>query len=120
MGILSSTVAVCQFRVAGDLPAGDLYPFIAENLAKQAFQPIDQNAAEQSVGWVHLDDHRQMSFDTPAAFWRDHYVAFTLRRDQRKLPAALLKAYLLSGRCNELPFRNPGFLTVCPSRSGKS
>jgi len=111
MGILSSTVAVCQFRVAGDLPAGDLYPYIAENLARQAFQPIDQGAAEQSVGWVHLDDHRQMSFDTPAAFWRDHYVAFTLRRDQRKLPAALVKAYLQVAE-HEYLSANPGFNRV--------
>jgi hypothetical protein len=94
MGIFSSTVPICQFRVAGELPAGDLYPFIAGRLAAHAFHPIDQGAAEQSVGWVHLDDHRQMSFDAPSAFWRDHYVAFTLRRDQRKLTAALVKAYL--------------------------
>ncbi|ABB30431.1 hypothetical protein GeomeDRAFT_1394 [Geobacter metallireducens RCH3] len=111
MGILSGTVAVCQFRVAGDLPSGDLYPFIAENLAKQAFQPIDQGAAEQSVGWVHLDDHRQMSFDTTAAFWRDHYVTFTLRRDQRKLPAALVKAYLQVAEHEHLS-ANPGLNRV--------
>ena len=111
MGILSSTTAVCQFRVAGELPSGDLYPFIAENLAKQAFQPIDQNAAEQSVGWVHLDDHRRMSFDAPAAFWRDHYVAFTLRRDQRKLPAALVKAYLQVAE-HEYLSANPGLNRV--------
>lgn len=111
MGILSSTTAICQFRVAGDLPAGDLYPWIAENLAKQAFQPIDQGAAEQAVGWVHLDDHRQMSFDVPAAFWRDHYVAFTLRRDQRKLPAALLKAYLQVAE-HEYLSANPGLNRV--------
>ncbi len=111
MGILSSTVAVCQFRVAGDLPSGDLYSYVAENLARQAFQPIDQGAAELSVGWVHLDDHRQMSFDTPTAFWRDHYVVFTLRRDQRKLPAALLKAYLQVAE-HEYLAANPGFNRV--------
>uniref|UniRef100_A0A831UHM0 Exonuclease n=1 Tax=Geobacter metallireducens TaxID=28232 RepID=A0A831UHM0_GEOME len=111
MGILSSTVAVCQFRVAGDLPAGDLYSYVAENLARQAFHPIDQGAAEQSVGWVHLDDHRQMSFDAPAAFWRDHYVVFTLRRDQRKLPAALLKAYLQVAE-HEYLTANPGLNRV--------
>lgn len=111
MGILSSTTAICQFRVAGELPSGDLYPWIAENLAKQAFQPIDQGAAEQSVGWVHLDDHRQMSFDVPAAFWRDHYVAFTLRRDQRRLPAALVKAYLQVAE-HEYLSANPGLNRV--------
>ncbi|AJE02198.1 recombination-associated protein RdgC [Geobacter pickeringii] len=111
MGILSNTTAICQFRVAGDLPAGDLYPWIAENLAKQSFEPIDHNAAEQSTGWVHLDDHRQMSFDVPAAFWRDHHAVFTLRRDQRKLPAALLKAYLQVAEHEHLS-ANPGLNRV--------
>lgn len=111
MGILSTTTAVCQFRVAGDLPAGDLYSYVAENLARHAFQPIDQGAAEQSVGWVHLDDHRQMSFDTPAAFWRDHYAVFTLRRDQRRLPAALLRAYLQVAE-HEYLTANPGLNRV--------
>ncbi|RNC71815.1 MAG: exonuclease [Desulfuromonadales bacterium] len=111
MGILSSTTAVCQFRVAGDLPSGDLYPWIAGRLAAHSFHSIDQSAAELSVGWVHLDDHRQMSFDVPAAFWRDHYVAFTLRRDQRKLPAALVKAYLQVAE-HEYLTANPGFNRV--------
>lgn len=93
MGILSNTVSICHFRVTGDLPSGDLYAWVSERLAAHRFQSIEQSNAEESVGWVHLDDHRQNSFDTPAAFWRDHYIVFTLRRDRRKLPAALVKAY---------------------------
>lgn len=111
MGIIANTVALCQFRVAGDLPAGDLYEWVAQRLAGQAFHPIDQELAEQSVGWVHLDDHRQMDFAVPAAFWRDHYVVFTLRRDQRKLPAALLKAYLQVAE-HEYLAANPGLNRV--------
>lgn len=93
MGILSNTVSVCQFKVTGDMPPGDLYQWASERLARYGFQPIDEGAAELSIGWVHLDDQRANDFSTPAAFWRDHYLVFTLRRDQRKLPAALLKAY---------------------------
>lgn len=111
MGIVANTVALCQFQVAGELPAGDLYEWVAARLAGQAFHPIDQELAEQSVGWVHLDDHRQMDFAVPAAFWRDHYVVFTLRRDQRKLPAALLKAYLQVAE-HEYLAANPGLNRV--------
>ena len=93
MGILANTVSICHFQVAGDLPPGDLFPWVADSLGKQAFQPIDATLDEESSGWVHLDDHRATEFAAPAAFWRDHYVTFTLRRDQRKIPAALLKAY---------------------------
>jgi recombination associated protein RdgC len=111
MGILSNTVSICQFRVAGELPASDLFNWASERLARNGFQPIDQGAAELSTGWVHLDDHRDSSFAVPAAFWRDHYLAFTLRRDQRRLPAALLKAYQQVAE-HEYLAANPGLSRV--------
>jgi hypothetical protein len=54
MSILSNTVSVCQFQVAGSLPTGDLFEWAAERLAKNSFQSIDQTAAESSFGWVHF------------------------------------------------------------------
>jgi hypothetical protein len=94
MGILANSVSICQFRVVGDLPATEIFPWAAENLARHAFVPIDEGAAELSSGWVHLTDHRQGSFSVPADFWHDRYFAFSLRQDRRRLPAALLKAHL--------------------------
>jgi hypothetical protein len=111
MGILSNTVSICQFRVAGELPASDLFSWASERLARNGFQPIDQGTAELSTGWVHLDDHRDSSFAVPAAFWRDHYLVFTLRRDQRRLPAALLKAYQQVAE-HEYLAANPGLSRV--------
>jgi len=111
MGILSNTVSICQFQVAGELPASDLFSWASERLARNGFQSIDQGAAELSTGWVHLDDHRDSSFAVPAAFWRDHYLAFTLRRDQRRLPAALLKAYQQVAE-HEYLAANPGLSRV--------
>jgi hypothetical protein len=111
MGILSNTVSICQFQVAGELPASDLFSWASERLARNGFQPIDQGTAELSTGWVHLDDHRDSSFAVPAAFWRDHYLVFTLRRDQRRLPAALLKAYQQVAE-HEYLAANPGLSRV--------
>ena len=111
MGILSNTASICQFRVVGEMPAADLYLWVSERLAKNGFEPIDQGAAELSVGWVHLDDHKVSDFSSPAAFWRDHYLTFTLRRDQRRLPAALLKAYLQVAEYDYLA-ANPGLSRV--------
>ncbi|HEY6839276.1 MAG TPA: exonuclease, partial [Geobacteraceae bacterium] len=93
MGILANTVSICQFRVAGDIPPGDLFAWASEQLKTNAFRSIDSIPAELSVGWVHVDDHQQADFSVPAHFWRDHYLVFTLRRDQRRLPAPLVKAY---------------------------
>lgn len=111
MGILSNTVSICQFRVVGDIPATDLFQWVSERLAKNGFNSIDQGSAELSVGWVHMDDHRESAFAAPAAFWRDHYLALTLRQDRRHIPTALLRAHL-KGAEDEYLAANPGFSKV--------
>lgn len=92
MGILSNKVGVCQFQVMGDIPEGDLFEWSSQSLVKKAFKPIDNRAEESSVGWVHMDDMEQGSFDSPRAFWRDNYTVFSLRRDLRKIPSVLFKS----------------------------
>ena len=94
MGILSNTVSICQFRVVGDQPSADLYEWASNRLSKSSFNFIDNTTEEVSSGWVHLDDSNENSFDSPRAFWREHYFAFTLRRDLRRLPSVVFKAYL--------------------------
>jgi len=93
MGILANTVSICHFRIVGNLPAGDLFPWLAEHLKQHAFRSIESTLEEQSIGWVHLSDHRATEFSSPADFWHDGYAAITLRIDQRKIPAALTKSY---------------------------
>lgn len=93
MGILSNTVSICQFQVVGELPAGDLFEFVSQGLSQQSFRSIESTLDELSCGWATLDDHQLSDFSIPASFWRDHYLTATLRRDQRKIPASLLKAY---------------------------
>lgn len=94
MGILFNTVSFCQFRVVGDQPKGDLYQWVSGRLAKNGFRFIDNTIDQASSGWVHVDDSSGNSFNSPRAFWRDHYLAFTLRRDQRRIPSVLFRAYL--------------------------
>lgn len=112
MGILSNTVNICNFKVEGELPStADLFQWATDRLASNGFKPIDDGAAEMSVGWVHVDNHRDSDFSTPAAFWRDHYLVFTLRRDQRRIPSALLKAYQQVAE-HEYLSENPGLNRV--------
>lgn len=111
MGILSNTVSICQFMVVGEIPATDTFSWASEHLAKQGFRPIDQGTAELSVGWVHTGNHQESGFAAPADFWRDHYLAFSLRQDRRRLPAALLKAYLQVAE-HEFLEANPGLRWV--------
>ena len=111
MSILSNTVSVCQFQVAGSLPTGDLFEWAAERLAKNRFQPIDQTAAESSFGWVHFDDPNENTFSVPAAFCRDHYLVFTLRWDQRCVPSAILRNHIKKVE-DEFLAANPGLRRV--------
>ncbi len=112
MGILSNTVNIFHFRVEGDTPpTAELFQWASEHLARNGFKPIDQGTAELSIGWVQVDDHRDSGFSVPAAFWRDHYLVFTLRRDQRRIPSALLKAYQQVAE-NEYLLANPGLNRV--------
>jgi hypothetical protein len=94
MGILSNTISICQFRVVGDRPGKDLYEWASDRLARNSFKSIDESIDEVSSGWVHLDDFTENSFSYPRAFWRDHYLGFTLRRDQRRVPPVLFRMYL--------------------------
>jgi hypothetical protein len=111
MGILSNSTGICQFKVVGLLPSADTFSWVSERLAKNGFVPIDQGTAELSVGWVHLDDYRESSFAVPASFWRDHYLALTLRQDRRTIPAALLRAHQKISESDFLA-ANPGYTRV--------
>jgi hypothetical protein len=111
MGILFNTISICQLRVAGDRPDKDFYEWVSDRLAQNSFKSIDNTTDEISSGWVHLDDSSKNSFAYPRAFWRDHYVAFTLRRDQRRLPSVLFRAHLKNAE-SEFLAAHPGMRRV--------
>ena len=111
MGILANTVSVCHFNVQGELPQQDLQAWVTRQLAANRFNPIDQGTEELSVGWVHMDDPKSSDFDSPAACCREHYLMFTLRRDKRAVPSAILMAHLEKAQ-DEFLAENPGFTKV--------
>lgn len=111
MGILANSVSICQFRVVGDLPEGDLFAWIGDCLEKNAFRAIDSGAEELSIGWVRTDDYQRSDFAATQPFRHDHYVSFSLRRDQRRIPATLLKFCQQQAERDFLD-ANPGFFRV--------
>ena len=111
MSILFNTISICQFRVAGDRPSNDFYEWVSDRLAKNSFKSIDNTIDEVSCGWVHLDDPSGNSFAYPRAFWRDHYLAFTLRRDQRKVPSVLFRTHLKNAE-SEFLVAHPGMRRI--------
>lgn len=111
MGLLANTVSCCQFQVMGAAPEGDLAAWAGECLARNAFQDIEHSSEELSTGWVEIDDFESAGFQVANRFRRDHYLTFTLRRDQRRIPAGLLKAHLERAEADFLA-ANPGFHRV--------
>lgn len=93
MGVYANTVSITQFTISGDLPKDDQIQWFSRKLAGKGFQSIENSSEELSEGWAEIDHPDDAGFETDSAFWRDNYLLFTLRRDQRKIPAAVLKSH---------------------------
>lgn len=91
MGILSNTVSISQFRIVGDKPATDFFSWVDLCLDSRGFRSIERNNDEVSTGWVRLDNTQESEFGETHTCRKDHYLAFTLRRDQRRVSPALIK-----------------------------
>ena len=96
MGVYANTVSITQFTVTGELPRTDQFQWFSSKLATRGFQSIENSTEESAEGWTLIDKPDDALFDVPSDFWRDNFVVFSLRRDQRKIPAAVLKSH--SGR----------------------
>ncbi len=111
MGILNNTVSICQFTVTGQPPQADLVAWAGDCLARHGFRSIEQTSEEETTGWVQLENLQEGRFPDSTIFQRDQYLVFSFRRDQRKLPAALFKAYLEEAQ-NEFLAEHPNFHKV--------
>ena len=111
MGILNNTVSISQFQLIGAAQNQDLVSRVGDGLAKNRFRSIEQTSEELSIGWVQLNDYQDSEFNGAHTYHHDHYFAFALRIDQRKLPQALLKPYVLKAEEQWLA-ENPQFNRV--------
>ena len=93
MGVYANTVSITQFAVTGELPKSDQFEWFSKKLADRGFQSIENSTEESAEGWTLVDKPDDSSFDVPSEFWRDNYVVFSLRKDQRRIPAAVLKSH---------------------------
>jgi hypothetical protein len=93
MGVYANTVSITQFTVTGELPKSELFEWFSRKLSDRCFQSIENSTEESSEGWTLVDKPDDASFGVPSEFWRDNYIVFSLRKDQRKIPAAVLKSH---------------------------
>ena len=93
MGVYANTVSITQFAVTGELLGTDQFQWFSKKLADRGFASIENSTEETSEGWSLVDRPDDSTFDVPSEFWRDNFLVFSLRKDQRKIPAAVLKSH---------------------------
>lgn len=93
MGILSNTCSIAQFQIRGELAELDFFAAAPELFNLHRFTSIAETLDEESTGWVHLEDQRKALANFGDCF-RERYLFISLRRDTRKVPAAMLKEQL--------------------------
>lgn len=94
MGLYANTVSIMQYTVLGELPEKDQFIWFSKNLSDRGFSSIETSTEESAEGWVQVDRPDEALFEAPSDLWRDDYLFFSLRRDQRKIPAAVLKSHI--------------------------
>ncbi len=95
MGVYANSVSFAQYRVIGELPSRqERFAVFSAALSGRRFNSIEESAEEQSEGWTCTDTPDDPAFDLPSRFWRDRYLFFSCRRDQRRIPAALFKSHI--------------------------
>lgn len=89
MGFLNGTVSFVRFAVVGELPENPL-EYIGRRISAYSFRDIDESTEEYSIGWVSVANMFDSSFSY-ASYHVGDYVVLTLRVDERKVPAAVIK-----------------------------
>lgn len=105
MGIYSNTVSFSQYRIIGEIPQSERFEWFSAGLTGRIFNSIEQSAEESSEGWTCTDHSDSPSFETAADFWRDNYLLFSYRHDQRRIPGALFKSHTGRAEAEELAKR---------------
>ena len=94
MGLYSNTTSFAQYCISGEIPQADRFEWLSSALSGRAFSSIEETSDEQAEGWVCTDAIDESTFDSPSRCWRDRYAFFSYRRDQRRIPAGLLKSFI--------------------------
>ena len=115
--VYSNTASIIQMAVVGEGKPAITTPFytLSEIFSRRRFMPIDETAEEISEGWVETDNTDEGSFASPGTLMRDHYLFFSLRRDQRKIPGAALKARIVKAE-KEVLEANPTWRRIPKTR----
>ncbi|MGM0609512.1 MAG: recombination-associated protein RdgC [Thermodesulfobacteriota bacterium] len=91
MGFLSTTIAYTRYKIIEEIPES-LWPDILNRLKKKAFREIENTSQERGFGWVCFDEmlDSEWAVSVPE---KAEFLAFALRLDTRRVPAAVLNKH---------------------------
>lgn len=91
MSFLNASTSFTRFRILDPVPSA-LWPTIPDKLRQFSFRDIDDTSDERAWGWVCFDDMLDSQWRT-APPEKGEFLAFSLRLDARRIPAAVIKKY---------------------------
>lgn len=91
MGLLSASVSVTSYRVEGSLddPVMDT---VERKLKQNVIMEIDDDVSEKAIGWTSLENPYHPKFEG-SSFCVGTYFIFSLRIDQKVIPAGVFKKF---------------------------
>ncbi len=93
MGLLNSSTTITRFRII-DPVEKDFWLDFPVKLKQYAFKDIDDLPEERSFGWTNFDDMLDVDWHTSPPE-KGSYLAFSLRLETRRIPAAVLKKHTM-------------------------
>ncbi|MDR1660151.1 MAG: hypothetical protein LBR94_07405 [Desulfovibrio sp.] len=93
MGFAGSTTSFTRFRILDPVPRS-LWLQLPDRLRKYAFRDIDDTLEMSSCGWVSFEDMLDSTWSGSPPLKAD-YAFFSLRLDRRRIPAGIVKKYML-------------------------
>ena len=91
MSFIKASTSFTRFRITDPVPS-TLWPEIIDRLRRFSFKDIDNIPEETSLGWSSFEDMLDVEFNQNPVE-KGVYLAFSLRQDTRRVPAAVIKKY---------------------------
>ncbi|MDR3203745.1 MAG: recombination-associated protein RdgC, partial [Deltaproteobacteria bacterium] len=91
MGFIKGGLTLSRYRLTQE-PEDLTDEYLIESLTQKAFVDIEKSPEDSSQGWVNFFDIYSTEFK-PESFRFGEFIAFSLRKDSRRLPAKILNRY---------------------------
>ena len=88
MGLLSSSVSITRYQVAGKLPE-PLLENLRTVLSQNTIREIDHEPMEKSAGWTSFESPFKPDFESSPLIYGTHMI-FSMRIDKKKVPGKVL------------------------------